>query len=462
MTETPATIFVLTAFDDRGSINLCYYTDREAARKAMDRLNELVIFYKTRKGPPHLNIDERRQRLSAALREVVTLIPGSLDITAGDDTLLDYIRFDVEVLAAPTLGAPTAPTFTEQARDVATRLQSWAEECEDAKTWDGPTMLPAFPLSNDEVVAFSKSVLSAVSTPAVERSPTSRLLKAIEARKPAAEKAFADVTGFGASFDAQARRWRLYTTPDNVEFASMPDDRRGRVDWVLAALREALLDSETIQITRKDAELVRQWFGSLEDRDKEGYLNAEDAQAAVRLYEALGRQPDARLLEKASGEPPEPVYGGYVNNPGYHLMRLRILLTGTASPEDSVLVEELKRLNRRLEHRKPVAEVVSAYGDPEAFGEREIKVLADLGEIPYDTPLYTAPPWKPTPAAIRAVALALARADARRTWMTIKDSALYDLIDPDGKGEEANAQGKVDFFLHDAMKALMAAEEADG
>ncbi|OVZ87179.1 hypothetical protein CBW54_10485 [Yersinia kristensenii] len=37
-----------------------------------------------------------------------------------------------------------------------------------------------------------------------------------------------------------------------------------------------------------------------------------------------------------------------------------------------------------------VAEVVSKFGDPESFGEREIKVLADLRNIPYNTKLYSA------------------------------------------------------------------------
>ena len=42
--------------------------------------------------------------------------------------------------------------------------------------------------------------------------------------------------------------------------------------------------------------------------------------------------------------------------------------------------------------QEPVARVVSAHGDPEAFGEREIEVLKDLSGIPYDTPLYTSAP----------------------------------------------------------------------
>lgn len=44
------------------------------------------------------------------------------------------------------------------------------------------------------------------------------------------------------------------------------------------------------------------------------------------------------------------------------------------------------------ETEEAVAEVVSVFGDPEAFGEREIKVLADLRKIPYNTKLYAAPP----------------------------------------------------------------------
>ncbi|WP_226968407.1 hypothetical protein [Yersinia frederiksenii] len=38
---------------------------------------------------------------------------------------------------------------------------------------------------------------------------------------------------------------------------------------------------------------------------------------------------------------------------------------------------------------KPVAEVNSKYGDPEAFGERELKVLADIQKMPYRTKFYS-------------------------------------------------------------------------
>lgn len=57
---------------------------------------------------------------------------------------------------------------------------------------------------------------------------------------------------------------------------------------------------------------------------------------------------------------------------------------------------------RRAQAAEPVAEVVSKFGDPEAFGERDIRVLADLRKIPYRTKLYTRPaPAEVTDAMLR-------------------------------------------------------------
>lgn len=41
---------------------------------------------------------------------------------------------------------------------------------------------------------------------------------------------------------------------------------------------------------------------------------------------------------------------------------------------------------------EPVAEVVSKFGDPEAFGEREVIALKDLSRLPYGTKLYAEQP----------------------------------------------------------------------
>lgn len=43
---------------------------------------------------------------------------------------------------------------------------------------------------------------------------------------------------------------------------------------------------------------------------------------------------------------------------------------------------------RRKADREPVAEVVSIYGDPESFGEREIRPLVGIQQMPYGTKLY--------------------------------------------------------------------------
>ncbi|HGE9142158.1 TPA: hypothetical protein ACGBQ6_004492, partial [Yersinia enterocolitica] len=46
-------------------------------------------------------------------------------------------------------------------------------------------------------------------------------------------------------------------------------------------------------------------------------------------------------------------------------------------------------MNNLEELSKPVAEVNSKYGDPEAFGERELNVLADIQKMPYRTKFYS-------------------------------------------------------------------------
>lgn len=54
-------------------------------------------------------------------------------------------------------------------------------------------------------------------------------------------------------------------------------------------------------------------------------------------------------------------------------------------------IEILKRVARMAlaaMDSEPVAEVVSIYGDPEAFGEREIRPLIGIQQMPYGTKLY--------------------------------------------------------------------------
>ena len=61
--------------------------------------------------------------------------------------------------------------------------------------------------------------------------------------------------------------------------------------------------------------------------------------------------------------------------------------------------KELARMVLAAMDSEPVAEVVSIYGDPEAFGEREIRPLVGIQQMPYGTKLYRhaqpAPELKP-------------------------------------------------------------------
>lgn len=51
-------------------------------------------------------------------------------------------------------------------------------------------------------------------------------------------------------------------------------------------------------------------------------------------------------------------------------------------------LRELQERRKAALDSEPVAEVVSIYGDPEAFGEREIRPLIGIQQMPYGTKLY--------------------------------------------------------------------------
>lgn len=52
------------------------------------------------------------------------------------------------------------------------------------------------------------------------------------------------------------------------------------------------------------------------------------------------------------------------------------------------MAAELQERRKAAMDSEPVAEVVSMFGDPEAFGEREIKLLVGIQNMPYGTKLY--------------------------------------------------------------------------
>ncbi|MEA4700459.1 hypothetical protein VBQ42_15515 [Klebsiella pneumoniae] len=70
------------------------------------------------------------------------------------------------------------------------------------------------------------------------------------------------------------------------------------------------------------------------------------------------------------------------SDPNYYCEFQRLATPGLIAG----IIRELQE--RRKADREPVAEVVSIYGDPEAFGEREIRPLVGIQQMPYGTKLY--------------------------------------------------------------------------
>lgn len=65
-----------------------------------------------------------------------------------------------------------------------------------------------------------------------------------------------------------------------------------------------------------------------------------------------------------------------------------LLMDDCEGLENCTVIKELARMALAAMDSEPVAEVVSIYGDPEAFGEREIRPLVGIQQMPYGTKLY--------------------------------------------------------------------------
>lgn len=64
-----------------------------------------------------------------------------------------------------------------------------------------------------------------------------------------------------------------------------------------------------------------------------------------------------------------------------------LISRGVQSVYLDMAIAGMRQLKATLDS-EPVAEVVSIYGDPEAFGEREIRPLVGIQQMPYGTKLY--------------------------------------------------------------------------
>ena len=58
------------------------------------------------------------------------------------------------------------------------------------------------------------------------------------------EKAFPGATGIGASYIRDINAWRLYTMPGAKAFGSVDGFNPDRINWIIAALRAALVSEE--------------------------------------------------------------------------------------------------------------------------------------------------------------------------------------------------------------------------
>lgn len=70
------------------------------------------------------------------------------------------------------------------------------------------------------------------------------------------------------------------------------------------------------------------------------------------------------------------------------LIRLILWADEHKSHYVAAALRELQERRKAEVDNEPVAEVVSIYGDPEAFGEREIRPLVGIQQMPYGTKLY--------------------------------------------------------------------------
>nr|WP_323066494.1 DUF551 domain-containing protein [Klebsiella quasipneumoniae] len=87
------------------------------------------------------------------------------------------------------------------------------------------------------------------------------------------------------------------------------------------------------------------------------------------------------------------------------------------TPANDFEIKELARLVLYAMGSEPVAEVVSIYGDPEAFGEREIRPLVGIQKMPYGTKLYR----HAQPVPVVSADLLHTAASAIEDLLTIKD-----------------------------------------
>ena len=161
-------------------------------------------------------------------------------------------------------------------------------------------------------------------------------------------------------------------------------------------------------------------FGSVRQSQEEGVFIAREALA----YREAESEPVAWIVH-THGPDQLTTDGDYVaNDEGMHGLNSTPLYT---SP---VLSQPVPN------NSKPVAEIVSKHGGPEAFGERELHVIADIRKMPYGTKLYASPVLGQT-SELREIAIRVVAC-----------------ISASGYTPKENSLNPLEALLFDAEKAL--------
>lgn len=116
--------------------------------------------------------------------------------------------------------------------------------------------------------------------------------------------------------------------------------------------------------------------------------------------------------------------------------------------------KELARMALAAMDSEPVAEVVSIYGDPEAFGEREIRPLVGIQQMPYGTKLYRHA--QPVAVAENGPSPALSLTQMQIDWICNTCATIYHTANDDV------AQGYIDEIRAtlERMKSIDTAQPA--
>lgn len=203
----------------------------------------------------------------------------------------------------------------------------------------------------------------------------------------------------GKQFRTYEAHHRAKKTNEAYEKAEINARLAERIEAALATREEAPAPRPELAPYTEDLKGIKAFMESEEAPAEAGEIDLYDDKVQAGIAWTMRQWGETLGLKTwTGGDGSESVEGDV----GAEIHTI-LVDAGLRDPETNEMAS-LRAQPQACEDALPVAKVVSAHGDPEAFGEREIKVLQDLSRTPYDTPLYT----HPTPYALRIAIEALA------------------------------------------------------